>query len=85
MAYQIDKDVPLPPTPGVGRKLKYPLDKLQPGESFVTDVNAVRYAAYRYGKRHDMVFPSKRNPRLNIAAGVGVSNDRRRVNTLEAK
>ena len=56
MSYQIDKDVPLPPTTGVGRKLKYPLDKLQPGESFVADVNAVRYAAYGYGKRNKMVF-----------------------------
>ena len=56
MNYQIDKDVPLPPTTGVGRKLKYPFDKLQPGDSFIATVNAVRYAAYGYGKRHGLVF-----------------------------
>ena len=50
MAYLIEKNVPIP-TDSRGRELKYPLKKMQVGDSFVVPANDVRWGKHTNGGR----------------------------------
>lgn len=39
MEFQIEKGIPLPGTPGRGRRSKYPLDAMKKGDSFFVQKN----------------------------------------------
>lgn len=61
MTYEIKKNVPIPSPSGGGRPSKYPLAKMNAGDSFtvpVTDATGkqVRMAVAAYGRRHAVGF-----------------------------
>ena len=58
MDYEIEKDVEVPI---VGLRHKYPFNQMEVGDSFLfkgdsLGKDAVKAAAYTYGRRHDMKF-----------------------------
>ena len=58
---KIEKGIPVPEL-RLGRRSNYPLAEMEVGESFAcekphrAEVNRLRQAAYRYGKRHGKKF-----------------------------
>lgn len=59
---KIERGIPLTDSRGIGRSpkrpMKYPWPKMKVGDSFFADIepDALRAAAYKYGKRHGLTF-----------------------------
>lgn len=59
----IDKNVPFPIGPSTGKRSTWPFALMEPQTSFVVppeSVDALRVAAYAYGRRHGMTFAVRR-------------------------
>ena len=68
MTYEIKKGVPIPDAATGGRPCKYPLSKLEPGDSFCVPIEdakgkQVRQAVAAYSRRNGVSFVVRDTPK----------------------
>jgi hypothetical protein len=57
--YKISSDFPIPPPTSKGHKRRYPLDKMEVGDSFLVpkaEERTIRNAVYLWASRHNKKF-----------------------------
>ena len=57
--YKVERGIKAPEIKNAGRKLRYPLDEMDVGDSFSfheKDIQSVRSAGYAYARAHGMKF-----------------------------